>query len=536
MRFNQWSLCFLTLLLIFALSACEQAPKEEGQTNEGETTKAQERPNILLIMADDMGYSDLGCFGSEIRTPNLDRLAAKGVRLANFYNNARCCPSRATLMTGQYPHKVGMAGMVKQRSEEPGKGPRRGGLNDSCLTIAEALKTADYKTYMSGKWHVSEWPEHWPSKRGFDEYYGLISGASSYYKIREEKRLRQVVRNGKVVGIEDPDYYMTDAFTDSASRFLDQHFQQSKDQPFFMYLAYNAPHWPLHAYPQDIAKYQGKYLDGWDRLRKARYQRMESLGLLPEGAQLTNRTTGIPAWDTLSRAQQEDWDRRMAVYAAMVEIMDRNIGRLIQQLEDAGQLENTLIVFISDNGASPEDITYRNLHKEGMPYGMEGSYVAYREPWANASNTPYRLYKSWVHEGGIRSPFIAHWPAGIPHQDTILKETAYIMDLMPTCMDLAGVDYPQDPSKKPLDGQSIKNLLTTQAGYKEHEVVCWEHLGNKAIRQGDLKLVYHKEDSTWTLFDLAKDPGETTDLKAQKPKVLKTLKTRYKKWEKKMGV
>ena len=353
-----------------------------------------ERPNIVIIMADDMGYSDIGCYGSEISTPNIDRLAANGLRFKNFYNNAKCCPSRASLLTGLYNHEAGMGNMVTNADAEIQPGPYQGFLNENCMTIAEMLHTGGYSTYMSGKWHLGERPEHWPLQRGFDQYFGLISGASSYFEIIKEPRIRTMAYGNKSWTPPAKGFYLTDAISDSAVAFISSHSKEKKENPFFLYVAYTSPHWPLHALEEDIKKYEGRYTTGWDSLRSERYKTLLRLGSNTEKYKLSPRTEGIPSWKEAT--DKDMWIRRMQVYAAMIDRMDQGIGRVINTLEKLKKLDNTIILFLADNGGCAEIASSRNLGIPGVPIGDKGSYDSYREPWANASNTPYRYYKNWL--------------------------------------------------------------------------------------------------------------------------------------------
>ncbi|RMH61304.1 MAG: arylsulfatase [Bacteroidetes bacterium] len=500
-------------------------------------TPSPERPNIVIILADDLGYSDIGAYGGEVRTPHLDALAQNGVRFTQFYNAARCCPTRASLLTGLYPHQAGMGGMVSSLGSEPEPGPYQGYLSDQSVTIAEVLKQAGYRTYMSGKWHVGEKPEHWPRRRGFDRYFGLISGASSYYEIiTDQPRVRQMALDDAPWTPPAEGFYMTDAFTDYAVRFLDEHADEHAGEPFFLYLAYTAPHWPLHALPEDIARYQGRYDIGWDSLRAERHARMQAMGLLDARHALSPRPPSVPAWaDATDRA---DWARRMEVYAAMIDRMDQGIGRVIEALEARGLRENTLVLFLSDNGGCAENIEGRNLHDPSVPIGARGSYVAYREPWANASNTPFRRYKQWTHEGGIATPLIAHWPAGLVDPGRIEPHVGHVIDLMATALDLAGVPYPDSldgRAIRPLQGRSLLPVLRATPA-ENHEVLYWEHLGNRAVRQGPWKLVWAREVGAWELYRLDEDPTELRDLAERYPEQVQALERLWLDWAEDVGV
>ena len=481
------------------------------------------RPNIVLIMADDMGFSDLACFGSEISTPNLDRLAASGLRFTQFYNTARCCPTRAALLTGLYQHQAGIGHMVSDR----GSPAYRGFLNDRCVTIAEALGAGGYATLMSGKWHVGERRPHWPRDRGFDRYFGLISGGSNYFRL---DRGRQMARDDDPFVPESADFYMTDAFSDHAVAFVDEY--GGKAKPFFLYVAYTAPHWPLHAWPEDIAKYRGGYAKGWDALRRERRQRMIDMGIVDAKWPLTPRDAQAPAWKNAE--DQDDLDLRMSVYAAQIDRMDQGIGRIVDKVREVGAEKNTLILFLADNGGCAERV---DRGKPGAPAGHADSFLSYGLPWANASNTPFRLYKHWVHEGGIATPLIAFWPAGIKRPGTITRQVGHVIDIMATCLDLAGVDYPEAHEGKaitPLEGKSLAPIFE-RGTRPAHDALYWEHEGNRAIRQGKWKLV-SKFPGDFELYDLEADRTETTDLAKRHLERVGRMKQSWQAWAERVGV
>ena len=485
------------------------------------------RPNIIYIMADDLGYSDLGCYGGEVSTPNIDQLAANGIMLKKFYNNSRCCPTRASLLTGQYPHTVGMGGMVVLSKAPIEHGPYQGFLNDSFPTIAEELKKVGYSTYMSGKWHVGERPEHWPLKRGFDRYYGLISGASSFFEITPAERdKRRFVLDDKDYEIPKEGHYMTDAFTDYAMGYLDQHKNTGSGKPFFLYLAYTAPHFPLHALEPDIAKYESLYMQGWDVTREKRFEKMKQLGLVNDRYQLTARPEIIPAWENAN--EKKVWARKMAVYAAMIDRMDQNIGRLINKLKSNGQYENTMIVFISDNGACAETVNTKLLSNPERKIGERGSYHIYGESWANASNTPFKKYKHYMHEGGIVTPCIIQWPAKIKPAKGYSDGIGHVIDLMPTAMELSGAKSPN------VAGKSLTYLWSK--GKAPERTYCWEHEGNQAIRKGNWKLVKEFQETYWSLYNLATDPTEMNDLSGVEAARAKAMLEEYTAWSIKVGV
>jgi len=452
---------FLPAVLLLALFMLAKGCTESGSGG----AESAERPNIIVIMADDLGYSDLGSYGAPIiETPTLDRLAQGGLRFTQFYNTARCSPSRASLLTGLYPHQAGVGHMTGD-DDLPGY---RGQLNDRNVTIAEVLGEAGYSTYMTGKWHVAPTrannpPKHnWPLQRGFDRLFGLGSG--NYF---DPGHL--VLDNEYIAPREaGPEYtndnfYYTDAISDFSVKYVREHAQTQSESPFFMYVAYWSPHWPLHAPEETIEKYESKFDLGWDRLRERRYERMIEMGLIDEEWPLTERDPNVPAWE---KAENKEWQaRRMAVYAAMVDRMDQGIGRMVEALEETGELENTLILFLSDNGGSQERFgwvetrtyadndgvtppgrselqtsTYPRVTRDGEPIqlgnvpehmpGPETTYQSYGRPWANVSNTPFREYKHLVHEGGIATPLIAHWPAGIEREGQFEREPGHLVDLM----------------------------------------------------------------------------------------------------------
>lgn len=487
----------------------------------------RERPDFLVIMADDMGFSDIGCYGGEVQTPNLDGLARRGVRFTQFYNAARCCPTRAALLTGLYPHQAGIGHMVENR----GIPAYQGYLNDRCLTMAEALKPAGYSVMMSGKWHVGENRPHWPVDRGFDQYFGLISGASNFFRIDEG---RKMALNGEPYTPPKEGFYMTNAFSDHAARMVRE---APKEKPLALYLPYTAPHWPLHALPQDIEKYRGKYMLGWDRLRAERYERLTAAGLIDRRWKLSPRDPDVPAWDSLNQAEKQDWDLRMAVYAAMIDSMDQGIGRVLNALQQTGRLDNTLVLFLADNGGCHEVITNHEKKAKSQIPGGPDSFTSYRRPWANASNTPFRMFKSWVHEGGISSPLIAAWGGGIPNPGSLAHEPAHVIDIVPTMMDLAGARYPSERGGTPLTPLAGRSFAAALRGQRvpARAVTGWEHQGTRALRQGDLKIVA-KHGRPWELYNLAEDRTELNDLASKDPARLDGMRRMYEAWARQCGV
>ncbi|WP_309707091.1 arylsulfatase [Armatimonas sp.] len=509
------------------------------------------QPNIIVILSDDMGFSDLGCYGGEIATPNLDGLAKNGVRFTQFYNMARCCLTRASLLTGLYPHQAGVGHMT----DDKGLPGYSGTLNQECVTMAEVLKSAGYRTYMAGKWHVTRHvgpngdKSNWPLQRGFEKFYGTINGAGSFYDPTSLCR-----QNTYITPENDPEYrpstfYYTNALSDNAVRFLQQHQQESKEKPFFLYLAYTAAHWPMHALKKDIAKYRGKYRPGYEAIRTARFERMKALGLIRKDEKLS------PAPELWRDAKDKPWEERcMEVYAAMVDCMDEGIGHLVAQLKASGQWENTLIFFLQDNGGcaegmgrkdntpAPSDLKpfsretlqpqiwppmqTRDGHwvrtgPQVMP-GPPDTYVAYGRAWANVSNTPFREYKHDTYEGGISTPLIAHWPAGIPRgrQGKLEAQPGHLVDIMATLVDVAGARYPSGKIK-PMEGVSLRPAFAGKSVGRRNPIF-WEHEGNRAVREGRWKLVA-KENQSWELYDIQTDRSEQTNLAEKDPARVKAL-------------
>ncbi len=527
-----------------------------------------DRPSIILIMSDDMGYSDIGCYGGEIETPHLDHLAANGLRFTQFYNTSRCCPTRASLLTGLYPHQAGIGWMMSDQSL-PGY---RGDLNRNCVTIAEVLKTAGYATFMVGKWHVTPYvnpkdeseKRNWPEQRGFDRYYGIINGASSLWDPNS------LVRHNRLIScVDDPEYqpsepfHLTDAISDNGARFVRE---QSKSQPFFLYVAYTAAHWPMHARRRDIAKYQGKYDAGYEPIRRARLEKMKRLGVVSPGAELA---PVVGDWES---QPDKTWEADcMEVYAAMVDQMDQGIGRILDAVRDTGRWDNTLVFFLQDNGGcaescgrspDPEKRVVRaaaptlppipkvKVHyfgsvpgqtRDGYPIrrdhatpGPADTYIGYGRNWANVSNTPHREYKHWVHEGGISTPLIVHWPAGFATKNGLRSQPSHLIDLMATCVDVSGATYPSEVAGRSihrLEGASLVPAFSNQPLNREH--LFWEHEGNRAIRQGDWKLVAkgsmadRSRPVEWELYNIADDRAEQHNLASTHPQLVKDLQSKW---------
>ncbi len=389
-----------------------------------------QRPNIVLILADDMGFSDIGCYGGEIQTPHLDQLAAGGMRFTQFYNAAKCCPTRAALLTGQYSHRAGMGGMVRREAGAADSfSPYQGYLALHSATIPELLKPAGYHTLMTGKWHVGEHRPHWPLDRGFEHYFGLISGASSYWEVSDWAKMAK--DNQNYYPPDDGNFYMTDALSDTAVEFVEEY--GGKEQPFFLYVSYTAPHAPLHAWPEDIAKYREQYRRGWDKVRQQRLQKLTKLGIANASWQLSQQDA--EEWDALIPDKQRDLAHKMAIYAAMVDRMDQGIGKILKKLRDLKIDENTLVLFLSDNGGN-HVVRDRPAPDTAAP-GSRQTFLYCGKEWANASNTPFRRYKRYVHEGGIATPLIAHWP-GVISPGTITHQVGHVIDLLPTFLEIAG--------------------------------------------------------------------------------------------------
>jgi arylsulfatase A-like enzyme len=489
------------------------------------------KPNIVIIMADDMGYSDIGCYGGEIKTPSIDGLAENGLRFTQFYNAGRCCPTRASLLTGLYAHQTGIGHMTNENEQlrfDLGYPGYRGYLNRQCVTIAEALKPAGYRTLMAGKWHVGTFDGMWPVDRGFDDYFGIIRGASNFFRPHPDKLL---TRNRTPV-VPGEDFYTTDAFTSSAIDFVDAS-ERNDDQPFFLYLAYTSPHWPLHAWPEDVQKYRGKYSVGWDKVREARLERMTAMGLIKTTWQMTARDA--VNWDTLSAGKKDEMDLRMAIYAAQVDRMDQNIGKLVAALKERGELDDTLIFFLSDNGGCAEGGMLGRGPVEILTT-KNGYTQAYGQAWANASNTPFRKYKHWVHEGGIASPLVAHWPNGIAARGEFRTQPSHLIDLMATAVDLAEADYPVTFGGNritPLEGKSLVPAFSNDPIARD--AIYWEHEGNRAVRRGKWKLVAENL-GPWELYDMEADRTETDDLMPLYPEVGREMIEMYTDWAGERGV
>ncbi|WP_262493936.1 arylsulfatase [Mariniphaga anaerophila] len=565
----------LIIVITIQFSGCQAKIKQEAQNSES-------RPNIILIMSDDMGFSDIGCYGGEIQTPNLDNLAQNGIRFTQFYNGARCCPTRATLLTGLYPHQAGMGWMTGIEAENPAY---QGDLNSNCVTLAEVAKTAGYSTFMTGKWHVSkncneDGPKHnWPLQRGFDRFYGTINGAGNFYDPATLCRDNTLINPFIDEEYPSEDYYYTDAISDEAARFIKE---RDKESPFFLYMPYTAAHWPMHAKPEDIKKYDGVYDAGWEEIRKNRIVKMKELGLISSDTELSPLDT-YPWTEAKNKDVQAE---RMEIYAAMIDVMDQGIGRVIETLKGEGIYENTLILFLQDNGGCAEEIGTKGetgswattaeelvplkideieydviprvtregkaiLKGEGVAGGPDTTYVAYGQPWANVSNTPFKEYKHWIHEGGISTPLIAHYPNLIKEANSLNSFPSHIIDIMPTLTELMGANYPEEKDGNkihPMEGISLVPLFKGEEISRDG-AICWEHEMNRAVRLGDWKLVSKGELldgpyarwtnsklGEWELYNIAEDRSELNDLADTHPEKLKELATIWDEYAERINV
>lgn len=541
---NRYQIQFLVIWLVLSIVGCTTSSTEK---------ETQIRPNIVVIMADDLGYSDIGCYGGEIQTPNLDGLAEDGVRFTQFYNAARCCPTRASLLTGKYPHQVGLAQNGRT-------------LSRNAATIAEVLKENGYHTGMAGKWHLSRtkklddpeeqllWLSHrkdssifapvesYPSNRGFEEHWGVIWGVVNYFDpfslVHNEEEIKEI----------PDDFYMTNFITEKSVDMIEQF---SKDEkPFFIYIAHTAPHWPLHALPEDIEKYKGMYDEGWDVLREKRYKKAIELGIIdPATAQLGPNESGKSWVD----CEEKEWEaKHMEAHAAMVDRVDQGVGEVIEKLKATGEYENTIIIFLADNGASPERGFFPGFDRPGhtregdeilYPHqnyerpGSEKTWGYLGNAWAGALNSPFRYWKKESFEGGNCTPFIVHWPAGLKgKENTINRGVGHVMDILPTCLELAGAEYPSminGLETTPPEGKSllpvIQNVIETQ-----HDTLFWEHVGGKAARVGDWKIAALK-DQPWELFNLEEDRTEANNLADQYPEKVAEMVALWEDWFKRVN-
>ncbi len=507
----------LTLCLALCLALCD-------------TMCAGEKPNVILIMCDDMGYSDIGCYGGEVDTPNLNRMANEGMRFTQFYNNAKCTTTRASILTGLYP-RFG----------------KQGHLREDMVTLGEAMKLAGYQTALSGKWHLmkttgassNKLPGEWinrfdksthPFYRGFDSYYGLLDGCCNFFDPTRPDpsykggRIRRFAADDKAVTEFPANYYTTDAFTDHTIQMIRMH--RDDESPFFVHLCYTCPHYPIHAKPEDIAKYVGKFKMGWEQMRKDRWKRQQAMGLAAENWDITSRDSRSYSWE---KADQEFEDLRMATYAAMIDNMDQNIGRILAALKETGQDKNTLLLFLSDNGGCAEEPGGRDPEKRNP--GPVDDYVAVGPAWGWAQNSPFKRYKQWLHEGGISTPMIAWWPGEI-EGGAINRHPAHIIDLLPTFLDIADTEYPttyHGHEILPVEGKTILPLLKGEVP-EPREQLAWYWSRNRALRQGDWKLVWDSKIGQWELYNLQVDRCETNDLASKQPARVEQMANAWFEW------
>ena len=520
------------------------------------------QPNFILILADDMGYSDLGCYGSEINTPNIDSLASTGVRFSQMYNSARCCPSRAALLTGLNPQQTGVGHMVSTFGQPNSitVPAYQGYLNETSATIPEVLKTNGYNTYMSGKWHVgggydltdaSTWnpgdkTHPTPTQRGFDEFFGIVAGAANFF------HPRTLMKNDEVLDIDTSDFYLTDAISENAVSMLETATKDNK--PFFMHVAYTAPHWPLHAYEEDIAKYVGKYKHGWDQIRTSRHEELKGMGILDSRWEISPRDSSSRPWNTV---EEQEWeDLRMAVYAAMIDRMDQGIGKILAKLRELELDENTVVMFLSDNGGCAEFLAEETERPTPLQYstptpdgrkirignsrdfkpGPDDTFMSYDLPWANASNTPFRLFKRWTHEGGISTPFILNWPQKIKNP-SIVHDPTHIIDIAATIYEAANATYPKEYGGNPitpLEGESFLKV-TDSANWNRRKPIFWEHEGSRAMRDGEWKLVSEVGEG-WELYNMSEDRTELSNLAEKEKDRLSKMRNSYLEWMQRCGV
>jgi len=512
----------LTLLIAFVCALCGRSPAAPAQ-----------KPNIIFILADDLGYSDLGCYGSEIKTPNLDSLAQHGLRFTQFYNTARCWPSRGALLTGYYAQQIRRD--TVQGVPSGGKGIRP----EWARLLPELLKAQGYRSYHSGKWHV----DGMPVACGFDHSY-YIEDLNRYFSPKvlfEDDQKLPAVEPGS-------GYYTTVAIADHAIKYLKDHAEKHSGQPFFEYIAFNAPHFPLQAPQEDIARYHGRYDEGWNVTQQARYERQKGMGLIHNPLPAMERDVGPPydfpesmaklgpgevnrplPWNELTSEQRDFQAAKMSIHAAAIDRMDREIGRVIAQIKTMNAFENTLIFFASDNGASAEIMVRGDGHDQSAAPGSAATHLCLGPGWSSSSNTPFRRHKTWVHEGGISTPLIAHWPQGIAAQGELRHNVGHLIDIVPTVLELAGGKAPSTWNGKPVPAPPGRSLVPVLAkdGTVTHDEIWWQHEGNRAIRMGDWKLVAAGENASWELYDLSKDRGETTNLAAKQPDKARELEARW---------
>ena len=505
---------FLLVLLPFALGSCA-------------TSANAREPDIVLMMADDLGFSDLGCYGSEIPTPNLDALAENGIRFTQFYNTSRCCPSRASLLTGMYSHQAGV-GRMNGSDRGPGY---RGQLSSEVPTVAEMLRARGYHTSMVGKWHltmsntIDDGPNgSWPLQRGFQQWFGSMEGAKNYF------RTKWLFDNENEITEFSDDFFYTRAISDRAAKVIRA---QPPNQPLFSYVAFYAPHFPLQAPQETIEKFRGAYRDGWNVTRENRFRRQRKIGVVDAESKLSPAPSQLPEWDSLRPQQRDELDLRMAIYAAQVHELDQGVGKIVAALKETGRFDNTLILFLSDNGGTNSGGPLGS-GKRQLLGGVEAElHSTYGAGWANVSNTPYREFKANTHEGGTRAPLIAHWPDRFGVKARLVHSPAHIVDLTPTCMDAAGgtrAIVRRTFSLGQLEGQSLLPILDDAGSRAQKRSLFFEHMGSRAVRDGDWKLVNRAKSDRWELFDLANDPTELKDLATEHPERVDSLATQWESW------
>jgi len=523
------SIVLTTLLIGILLSSisCETPHKKKDIVAVNETKK----PNVVLILTDDLGYSDIGAYGSQIQTPNLDALASNGVSFREFYNVGICAPTRASLLSGQYQHDAGVGFFAV----DLGIPAYQGYLNKESVTIAEVLNQNGYRTYLSGKWHLGTKHDQLPNQRGFDKFYGFPGGASSYFAKKPFTHdPLEIYYNNVPTKVKDSTFYLTDAITTEAIKMVSDTIQQA---PFFLYLAYNAPHWPLQAPVEDIEKYKGKFDKGWDQIRQHRRKKLIDCGLINSSEPLSERPSTIPAWDELSKKEQEHWAKYMEVHAAMIDRVDQNIGRLIAHLKESGQYENTVFFFLSDNGAAGEDVNrgfgnaqFADIQAE---VGTLDSYKSITHRWAYAANTPFTYWKTFPYEGGISSPFIASFPKRFK-ENTLVTGRGHLIDIFPTILEVTQSLYPNSYKGNkvlPLIGNSLLPQLTGESDVKK-DTLFFEWSGNRAVRANQWKILSLAGETKWKLFNIEKDREETSDVSNLHPELVQELRESYELWAK----
>ena len=496
--------------LLATIASCKDASLRKEAT-----------PNIILIIADDLGYADLGCYGGDIPTPNIDRLAAEGMRMLNFYSCPVSAPTRASLMTGLYSTRAGV-GRMGLRTTMPEYGEH---IRDDCTTIAENLKNNGYLTYMAGKWHLGSQDGERPAQRGFDRSYTVLAGAGDYY------RPSTLYVDDIPVKPDDPNYYITRQITDHAVNYI----KEAGDKPFFLYLAYTAPHWPLQAPREEVEKYIDFYMQGWDILRQKRFDQQKSMGIISPQSVLMPRDERVPAWDSMNETEQRSWAQKMAVYAAMVNIVDQGIGKVIKQLEEKGELDNTIILFLSDNGGCPwKSASYVKDTPDDADAYTPGSSIYYNFHWAQVSTTPHHSYKRFAYDGGVNVPFIVRYPHAVK-AGSFSSVHAHVIDILPTLLDYTGsalLTSFRGNQTQTLDGVSLKAVFSG-SDQPVHDIIAWEHNGERGLLKGTWKIVWDRADGieAWQLFDLTKDGGvELNDQSANFPEKRDELIQEYNAW------